>query len=474
MKSPSPVRIAICAAPQQQVLADGLRRSLRSLQVGAGLVLDLAQGDLIAAPDRPDLLVQVVDSPSLPGALDQLTALRSRHPGCPALEVLQDLGPGQMRDLLAAGASDFLSAAAVGDEFIVRVQHLIGGIAPAGGLPACLPSLPDLIGHSAAFVKQVARLPTLARYDVGVLLLGETGTGKEVFAQSAHYLSPRAGQPWVAVNCGAIPAELIEDELFGHMRGAYTHAHTARPGLIREAEGGTLFLDEIDALPYCAQVKLLRFLQDKQYRPVGSSTIAQADVRVFAASNRPLADLAAQGSFRQDLFFRLNVITLHLPPLRERVDDIGALAQHFLRGAARQWHRPVPLLSGAALHRLLAHRWPGNVRELKNVMERAMLLCAGGVLGADDIDLDGSDGSGNNGSESSGADAANGDESFRVAKERMVESFERAYIEQALASSGGNVTHAALAAKKNRRAFFELMHKYRIEPARFRTDAAGR
>jgi two-component system response regulator GlrR len=331
-------------------------------------------------------------------------------------------------------------------------------------MPADLPDLPDLIGHSPAFVEQVARLPMLARYDVGVLLLGETGTGKEVFAQAAHYLSARSGQPWVAVNCGAIPADLVEDELFGHVRGAYTHAHASRAGLIREAEGGTLFLDEIDALPPGAQVKLLRFLQDKQYRLVGSSTQVQADVRVIAASNKPLAGLAVQGTFRSDLLFRLNVITLHLPPLRDRLEDIGPLALHFLQTAARRWHRPVSGLSRAALNKLLAHRWPGNVRELKNVMERATLLGSGALLDASAIELDGDH----------EAPALDGEESFRAAKERLVENFERAYIEQLLAHSGGNVTHAAQAAKKNRRAFFELMRKYCIEPDRFRQEAALR
>ena len=463
MPKASSIHVTVCVAPGLEVLAGEL---LDALQREAGAGFQVALGGLASNPERADLVVQVVDPDGLPEALMQLAGLRSRHPGCCSLGVLRGLNHEQLNALLAAGASDFLSAGAVADEFVARVRRLLGMIVPAGAAaPTALPGLPDLVGQSAVFTAQVARLPVLARYDVGVLLLGETGTGKEVFAQSAHYLSPRAGQPWVAVNCGAIPVELIEDELFGHVRGAYTHAHAPRAGLIREAEGGTLFLDEIDALPYGAQVKLLRFLQDKQYRPVGSSTIAQADVRVYAASNRPLAELAAQGSFRQDLFFRLNLITLHLPPLRERLEDIGPLALHFLSGAARQWRKPVATLTHAALNKLIAHRWPGNVRELKNVMERATLLSAGGPLLAADIDLDGAE---------PAADAAPCGESLRAAKGRLVESFERTYIEQLLASSGGNVTHAAQAAKKNRRAFFELMRKYQIEPKRFRSDVDKR
>jgi two-component system response regulator GlrR len=407
----------------------------------------------------PELLVQVVDRVAVSAALSQLEHRRSVDPGRPTLIVAVDLDRQQLCALLGGGAVDFVFVDAIDQELVVRARRLLGQIADPSIDPASLPALPGIIGRSSAFVEQVLRLPTVARYDVSVLILGETGTGKEVFAQAAHYLSPRTARPWVAVNCGAIPTDLIEDELFGHVRGAYTHAHSARPGLIREAEGGTLFLDEIDSLPAGAQVKLLRFLQDKEYRAVGSSQTLRADVRVLAASNRQLAQLAAEGRFRQDLFFRLNVITLHLPPLRERRADIVPLALHFLAAAGRQWQKPAPTLAPDALNKLLAHRWPGNVRELKNVIDRATLLSNGGVLAAQHIELDG---------EAAADPLAPCEGSLRSAKARVVESFERAYIEQLLATSGGNVTHAARAAQKNRRAFFELLRKYRIAPERFR------
>ncbi len=458
MNDNSPPAVVVCASVRHDALAERLWRSLQGL------------GELNRVRERIDghdpavaiaLWVCVVGADEVDSALRRLAALQDRQPGCSALLVVDGCDRGTLEALVAGGVADFVDAAAPPAEFVVRVERLLGRIAPPRAHPAA-PELPDLIGRSPAFAEQVARLPTIAHFDVSVLLLGETGTGKEVFAQAAHYLSPRAGAPWVAVNCGAIPAELIEDELFGHVRGAYTHAHVARAGLIREAEGGTLFLDEIDALPYNAQVKLLRFLQDKQYRPVGANAVCCADVRVFAASNRALAGLAAQGSFRQDLYFRLNVITLRLPPLRDRRDDIAPLAQHFLQAAARQWQRAPATLSCAALAKLLAHPWPGNVRELKNVMDRATMLKAGGVLGAEDIDLD---------DDRAPLVSSASPESFRAAKERLVENFERAYIEQLLAESGGNVTHAARAAQKNRRAFFELMRKYRIEPERYRLSS---
>jgi two-component system response regulator GlrR len=410
-------------------------------------------------------VIQIVDSQGLREALHALARLRLGFPCGPVLVIASALSHGQLLSLMAAGAADFVCAPFENEELLLRVERLLGRTAGAAGVEGAdlrpqHPALRNLVGDSPAFAQQVARVPLLARYDAGVLILGETGTGKEAFAHAIHYLSERASQPWVAVNSAAIPVELIEAELFGHVKGAYTHAVSSRGGLVREAEGGTLFLDEIDSLPYSAQAKLLRFLQDKEYRPVGSSTVMQADVRVVAASNRDLPQLAARGVFRQDLFFRLNVLPLHLPPLRERRQDIPKLALFFLRAAARQWHRPEPSMTPGALQKLLAHEWPGNVRELKNVIERAVLLSASGPLRADDIDLDGK----------ACADVADrAADSFRAAKARVVENFERSYIEHLLNAHGGNVTHAAKAAGKNRRAFFELMRKYKIASDDYRS-----
>ncbi len=455
--------LVVSSAMQVEVARD----VVRSLNASPHFSARWSDADSAAqAEDPPDFLVQVVDATDFSETLRLLSAYRQQHPARPLLAVTVGLTASESTRLLAAGVSDFICAPATNDELLVRSCRALGRTTSAPTARSPLPALRNLIGSSPAFMRQVARVPMLAKYDAGVLLLGETGTGKEVCAQAIHYLSPRAGKPWVAVNCGAIPIELIEAELFGHVKGAYTHAHAARPGLVREAEGGTLFLDEIDSLPYNAQAKLLRFLQDKEYRSVGSNTVMRADVRVIAASNRQLGELAASGAFRQDLFFRLNVLMLHLPALRERRDDIPQLALFFLRGAARQWQCAEPALAPSALKKLLAHDWPGNVRELKNVMERAVLMAQGGAqqtsLQADDIDLDGVP--------AMAEPTPACDESFRVAKARVVETFERAYIQQLLASNGGNVTHAARAAKKNRRAFFELMRKHRIEPDPYRAD----
>ncbi len=326
-------------------------------------------------------------------------------------------------------------------------------------------ALAPLVGASAVFRQSIARLPRFAQCEAGVLILGETGTGKEVCAQALHYASRRAGGPWVAVNCAAIPGELVEDELFGHVRGAYTHALAARAGLVAEAEHGTLFLDEIDSLPLAAQAKLLRFLQDQQYRPVGASGLRQAHVRVVAASNRSLDALVAAGQFRQDLLFRLNMLTLTLPPLRERPSDVPLLAQHFLEMGRHEPGHGLKGFAPAALARLAAWHWPGNVRELKHAVDRAALLAAGPRIEAEDLDLGpppstpaAADGQGGQG----------GEAGFAAAKARAVREFERSYIERTLAEAQGNIAQAARLARKHRRAFFELLKKHEIDATRYR------
>ncbi|RQP21428.1 sigma-54 dependent transcriptional regulator [Piscinibacter terrae] len=459
LAAPAALDVSVCASDALADLGHTLCAVLRAFE---GASLSVSSGSLKMKPSACDLLIQVVSEACVPAALEQLLRQRAGQPGCAVLVVAVDLPASSLDELLAAGACDFLRAPVATGELATRVRRALGLAQERASLnPRPIhPALRDLIGDSPAFAQQVARVPVLARYDASVLILGDTGTGKEVCAQAIHYLSARAGGPWVAVNCGAIPTELVEAELFGHVKGAYTHAHSSRAGLVREAEGGTLFLDEIDSLPYGAQAKLLRFLQEKEYRPVGSNQVTHADVRVIAATNRNPAQLTARGNFRQDLLFRLNVLTLHLPLLRERQSDIPALALFFLRSAARQWQKAAPGLSPAALKKLVAYDWPGNVRELKNVMERAVLMSSSGQLSAQDIDFDGSCAS---------IDAVPvSEESFRAAKARVVENFERSYIEHLLASNAGNVTHAARAAKKNRRAFFELMRKYKIESDAYR------
>jgi DNA-binding NtrC family response regulator len=260
----------------------------------------------------------------------------------------------------------------------------------------------------------------------------------------------------VPVNCGALPLELVENELFGHERAAYTGAASARAGLVEEADGGTLFLDEVDCLPLPSQVKLLRFLQEKEFRRLGSTRVRTGEVRVIAATNADVTAAVDSGRLRSDLYYRLDVVTLELPPLRERPEDIPLLARHFRARYATELARPAGRFSEAALEALMLHDWPGNVRELEHVVQRALVLATGdGTIRRRDLDLP-------------CRAPGGGRESFREAKARMVAEFERRYVERALAAHAGNISRAARAVGKNRRAFFELMRRRGVDAERFR------
>jgi DNA-binding NtrC family response regulator len=313
----------------------------------------------------------------------------------------------------------------------------------------------QFIGKAPAFLAAVEKVPRVAGCDAPVLLSGETGTGKEMCARAIHYLSPRAKKPFIPINCGSIPADLFENEMFGHEAGAFTDARQSRRGLIAEAEGGTLFLDEIDSLPSQTQVKLLRFLQDRQYRPLGASQYRQANTRILAASNQNLLRKVQEKAFREDFYYRLKVITLHLPSLVERREDITLLATYFLTLSAREYNRPVTHLSPDAMQKLNTYNWPGNVRELENVIRQAVILVDGAVIRACDINLP-------TDISEPGDDRTHRHEPFKVAKARMIEDFERAYLNDIVAYHDGNISKAARAAKKDRRSFFALLKKYSL------------
>ncbi|MBA2670393.1 MAG: sigma-54-dependent Fis family transcriptional regulator [Gemmatimonadetes bacterium] len=233
----------------------------------------------------------------------------------------------------------------------------------------------QLIGRSAALRSVLERAGKVVRHGTGTLLItGETGTGKELLAQAIHYNGPRASQPFVAINCAAIPASLVEAELFGHEKGAFTDAHLARPGLFEMAHGGTLFLDEVGDLPLGLQAKLLRVLEERRVRRLGSPQDVAVDVRLIAATHTDLAAAVEEGRFRRDLYFRLNVIPLHLPPLRDRGEDILLLVEQFAAQFSRNYGAARPVLTAGTRRALLAYAWPGNIRELKNLVERAVLL----------------------------------------------------------------------------------------------------
>ena len=450
-------------------IVDAAASSVIAIELSQTLSAD-GRFDVRAAPtahtdassaDHPKLVLVVVSSQSASESPDIVKRVLAEQPLSQVVVVGEALGRQVMVTLLAAGAADFVAWPCSVDELLARMQRVLGDLPRAGvRSPSQLRDarLKNIIGESAVFSRQVDQIPLFAGCDVDVLILGETGTGKEIFAQAIHYLSGRASRPWVAVNCGAIPTELMESELFGHVRGAYTNAHGARDGLVAEAEGGTLLLDDVDCLPLAAQSKLLRFLQEREYRPLGSNRVKHADLRVIASTNRNLRDQCAQGLFRQDLYYRLNVLSLSLPALRQRREDIAMLARHFASTAGRRFARPGISIGQAALRKLLCHDWPGNVRELQHAIERAVLMATGSVIDERDIELADAD------------TTVAAEASFRVAKAKVVEQFERSFIEQRLLQCDGNVTHAARDAHKNRRAFFALMRKHSIEPDRFRSS----
>jgi two-component system response regulator HydG len=245
--------------------------------------------------------------------------------------------------------------------------------------------LPELLGDSPAMQHIYEQLPRLADSDASVLITGESGTGKELVARSIHQLSPRAAKPFVAINCAAVSETLLESELFGHTRGAFTDARADRKGLFLEAEGGTLLLDEMGDMPPAMQVKLLRALEENRLRPVGSDREVAFDVRLLAATHRDLETAVEEERFRQDLFYRINVIQLHLPPLRARGTDVLMLAKHFIDRFATKTNRPIEGMDQAVAERLLAYSWPGNIRELRNVIERAVTLTRHNLLTLEDL-----------------------------------------------------------------------------------------
>jgi DNA-binding NtrC family response regulator len=306
----------------------------------------------------------------------------------------------------------------------------------------------NIIGRSAAMQELFALVRRIVGSAANVLITGDSGTGKELIARALHQNSPRKAHPFVAVNCAAIPPALLESDLFGHKRGAFTDARADHPGLFVEANGGTIFLDEIGELPLPLQPKLLRVLQEREVRAVGASRPERVDVRVVAATNRNLEALLQDGTFREDLYYRLNVIHLHLPPLRARTEDILPLAEHFLARSAERAGKPVKGFQESAKKVLLAHPWPGNVRELENVVERAVALVEGDVVSAEDLPP-------------AMRERRNQDRLAAALSQGLtLEELEREYIQKVLEAEGGNKTRAAQRLGLDRKTLYRKLEEY--------------
>lgn len=443
----------------EEILAPALTDEVKFLRISIGASdVDLRDARVrsIVARVNPNLVFFVLPPAASDGCRESAGSLFQLL-SVPAIVVMERGEPREVLTLLELGATDFISPPFNPLNILPRMWRLLNQSNRRQDLTDSLKQklgLKQLVGESPNFLVEMSRIPLVAKTDVTVLMLGETGTGKELFARAIHYLGPRAAKPFVPVNCGAIPADLVENELFGHERGAYTGASDSKAGLVTEAEGGTLFLDEIDCLPLMAQVKLLRFIQEKEYRRLGSARTHRADLRIVAASNSDLRSAIKDGRMRQDLYYRLNVISFMLPPLRDRREDIPLLAQRFLLKYAADLDKRFTGVSPRAMRALMGYEWPGNVRELEHVIERAAVLSDGPVIHSGDILLQ---------PEDSASEC-----SFREAKTRMIDRFEKTYIRDLLLAYGGNITKAAEAASKNRRAFFELMRKHNIDGRSFK------
>jgi two-component system, NtrC family, response regulator GlrR len=410
------------------------------------------------AQERPHLVISDVQLPGADG-LALFQRIRERHP---ALPVILLTAHGTIPDAVEAttrGVFSYLTKPFDGKALLELVSSALA-LSPAaaagspGGAPAAWRAA--IISRSALMEELLAEAVLVAQSNASVLIRGESGSGKELLAQAIHRASPRAGQPFVAVNCSAIPEALLESELFGHVKGAFTGAMQNHRGLFQTADGGTLFLDEIGDMPAALQVKLLRVLQERSVRPVGAAQPVDIDVRVLSATHRDLDALLADGSFREDLFYRLNVVTLSLPTLAQRREDIPLLAQHFLSVLAARQDKRVNAFAPDALRLLATAAWPGNVRQLHNVVEQVCALATTPIvplalvqraLRVPSLEVLG----------------------YAMARRR----FERDYLVGLLKLSDGNVADAARLAERNRTEFYRLLQRNGLTPGRFRGEADG-
>ncbi len=413
-----------------------------------------AMGQLLQ--ERPQLVISDVQLPGDDG-LRLFDRIREKHPALPVILLTAHGTIPDAVEATARGVFSYLTKPFDGKALLDQVVRALA-LSPAAGTPSSAPA-----GWRAAIVSRSARMEELlaearlvAASQASVLIRGESGTGKELLAQAIHLASPRAGKPFVAVNCSAIPEALLESELFGHVKGAFTGALQNHRGLFQVADGGTLFLDEIGDMPPALQVKLLRVLQERSVRPVGASQPVAIDVRVLSATHRDLDALLAEGSFREDLFYRLNVVTLTLPTLAERREDIPLLAQHFLAQLSARQGKRVNAFAPDALRLLATAAWPGNVRQLHNVVEQVCALATTPIV-----------------------PLALVQRALRVPSLEVLSysearrRFEHDYLIGLLRLSDGNVADAARLAERNRTEFYRLLQKHGLTPGRFRADGAS-
>ena len=410
---------------------------------------------------RPQLVISDVQLPGADG-LQLFETIRAQHA---ALPVILLTAHGTIPDAVEAtsrGVFTYLTKPFDGKQLLEQVAHALALAAPAAASPAEPAAWrAGIVSHSARMEEVLAEALLVAKSDASVLIRGESGTGKELLAQAIHRASRRGGpqnsRPFVAVNCSAIPETLLESELFGHVKGAFTGATQNHRGLFQAADGGTLFLDEIGDMPPALQVKLLRVLQERSVRPVGANQTVPINVRILSATHRDLDAMLADGSFREDLFYRLNVVSLQLPTLAERREDIPLLAQHFLNTLAARHDRRIRGFAPDALRALATAAWPGNVRQLHNAVEQVCALATAPLIPLTLVQR---------ALRTPGVQVL----SFAEARQR----FERDYLVGLLKLTDGQVADAARLAERNRTEFYRLLQKHGLTPGRFRSETGSR
>ena len=401
---------------------------------------------------RPHLVITDLRMPGMDG-MGLFDQIRAAHPNLPVIILTAH---GTIPDAVAAtrqGIFSFLTKPFDSRNLLAEVEKAVRlSAAPKGAADANWRKA--IATQSPLMEDLLSKAYLVAAGDASVFIHGESGTGKELLARAIHAASPRRDQPFVAVNCGAIPEQLLESELFGHTKGSFTGATESRKGLFRTADRGTLFLDEIGDMPIALQVKLLRVLQEKQVRPVGAAESIATDARILSASHRDLKSEVAAGNFREDLFYRLNVVSLAIPSLAERREDIPLLANHFLQTLAARYNKPINSFSPEVMEMLVSSAWPGNVRQLLNVVEQAVALCTTSLIPVALI-----------------RDAIHREEAQLTSFDEARKRFEREYLVQLLKITGGNVTQAARLAKRNRTEFYKLLQRHQLDPTVFKTPS---
>ncbi|WP_435867754.1 sigma 54-interacting transcriptional regulator [Halomonas salifodinae] len=400
---------------------------------------------------RPDLVLSDLRMDEMDG-LALFQELQRRLPGLPVIILTAH---GSIPDAVSAtrqGVFSFLTKPVNRDELFAAIDEALSQTVWSGegeqGWRA------EIITRSPEMERILEQAQMVAASDVSVLVTGASGSGKELLASAIHKASPRADKPFVAINCGALPEQLLESELFGHAKGAFTGAVSQHQGLFQAADGGTLFLDEIGDMPLPLQVKLLRALQERQVRPLGSTTSIPIDVRIISATHRDLSRAMADGDFREDLYYRLNVVNLKLPALKERAEDVPLLAKHLVAKVASRHKAFVKGFSPEALNLLASCAWPGNVRQLVNVVEQCVALSSAPIIPEALV------------SQALAAEE-NGLPTFNDARA----GFERSYLIKVLKITEGNVTQAARIAGRNRTDFYKLLGRHDLEPSRFKPGA---